>query len=165
METTLREFESFINDLKLLQRGEKPIVKLFEGKEGLKAIHDDILQTNPDVILEMLNIDALLALFSREEFVPYQKELDRRNIRSENILLSSKPLSPRSNAKIYQLPSEHFSFFGDMTIYSNKIALTTLRGKNISVLIESEILAHTMREFFRVAAKGAELQKKNSGSY
>lgn len=159
METTLREVTTLIDDLKLLQRGEKPIVKLFEGKEGLQAIHDDILQTNPDLILEMLNIDALLALFPREEFVPFQKELDRRNIQAENILLYSKSLSPRVSVKNHQLPVGDFSFFGDITIYNNKIALTTLRGKNISVLIESEILAQMMRELFRLAAKGAEQHK------
>ncbi len=164
METTLREVESLIGDLKLLQHGEKPIVKMFEGTEGLKAIHDDILHTNPNVILEMSNIDALLALFSREEFIPYQKELERRKIKTENILLYSKPLTSRAGAKDRQLPAGEFSFFGDITIYKNKIALTTLRGKNISVLIENEIIAQTMRELFRLASEGAERHKKVAGS-
>lgn len=160
MESTLHDVEGLIGDLKLLQRGEKPVVKMFEGKEGLKAIQDDVLKTNPDVIFEMSNVDALHSLFSKEEFLPYQKELEKRNIRLEGIALYSQPLTSRKNIRSFQLPEKDFSFFGNITIYDNKIALTSTRGKNISVLIESEILAQTMKELFRLAMVGAEKHKK-----
>jgi HTH-type transcriptional regulator, sugar sensing transcriptional regulator len=156
MESTLREVESLIGDLKLLQRGEKPVVKMFEGKEGLKAIHDDILQTNPDVILEMTNNDALYALFSGEDFASYRKELDKRNIRHEGIVLSSQPLKAVPRVKASQISEKEFSFFGNITIYAHKVALTSLQGKNISVLVESEIIAQSMKEMFRLAMRGAE---------
>jgi len=39
-------------------------------------------------------------------------------------------------------------FFGDVFIYGNKLALSTLRGKQIAVLIESEEIAKTLRHFF-----------------
>lgn len=160
MESTLREVESLIGDLKLLQRGEKPVVKMFEGKEGLEAIHDDILKTHPKVLFEMSNVDALHALFPKENFIPYQKEIEKKNILIHGIGLYSQNLTPKSHVKAVQLPSKDFSFFGNITIYENKTALTSLQGKNISVLIESDVIAQTMKELFRLASEGAKNFKK-----
>lgn len=154
MESTLREVESLIEDLKLLQRGEKPVVKLFEGKEGLKAIHDDILQTNPETLLEMANMDALYAIFTKEDFAPFQKELDRKKIKTELIFTYSQPIAARQHAHTSQISEKLYQFFGNIAIYGHKVALTSLRGKNISVLIESEVLADTMRALFHLARKG-----------
>jgi len=154
METTLKDVEGLIGDLKLLQRGEKPVVKMFEGKEGLKAIQDDILATSPDVMYEMSNIDALYSLFPKEVFSPYRKELDKRNIKIEGIVQHALPVEARKNFTVFQVSKTDASFFGNITIYRNKIALTSLQGKNISVLIESEVLAQTMKELFQLAEKG-----------
>lgn len=160
MENTLREVEQTINELKLVQRGDKPVVKLFEGKEGLRAIQDDILKTNPDEILEMSNYDALLSAFPGDELEPYQNELDRKKIPTEGIILYSKPLKRRTHAiNVHQISPKEFSFFGNVTIYESKIALTTFQGNNISVLIESDILAQTMRAMFRLAAESAKHHK------
>lgn len=160
MENTLREVESTINELKLMQRGDKPVVKLFEGKEGLKAIQDDILKSNPKEILEMSNYDALKAVFESDELEPYRAELDRKKIPHEGIILYKQPLERRMHAtNVHQLSSKDFSFFGNITIYNNKIALTTFQGNNIAVLIESEILAETMRVMFRLASEAAKNHK------
>ena len=48
MEGALKEVEASMHELKLIQRGEKPVVKMFEGPEALKAIQDDLLKTNPN---------------------------------------------------------------------------------------------------------------------
>lgn len=160
MENTLREVQSSINELKLLQHGDKPVVRMFEGKEGLNAIREDILKTNPDAVYEINNMDAMLTTHSIAELKPFQTELDRRKIVDETILLYSKPARSRTHGHLYQLPVKDFSFFGNVAIYNNKVALTTFQGKNISVLIESEIIAQTMKELFRLA-KGSASKYQN----
>ena len=160
MENTLREVQSAINELKLIQQGDRPVVRLFEGKEGLKAIHDDILKTSPDIIYEMDNMDAMHAVYAKEDFKPYQAELEKRKIPSENIVLTDQSSSPRPLAKVRKLSTKLHSYFGDITIYSNKIALTTFQGKNISILIESEILAQTFKELFTLAFKSPPEERK-----
>ena len=160
MESTLHEVESLIGDLKLLQRGEKPVVKMFEGKEGLAAVHDDILTSHPDTIYEMTNVDALYSLFPKEYFAPYRKELEKRKIKSKGIGIYSQPLASREDVHVVHLSPKDASFFGSIAIYNNKVALTTLQGKNISILIESEIVAQCMKEMLRFAMKGASDSKK-----
>ena len=165
MEATLREIESSLGDLKLLQRGEKPVVKMFEGKEGVIAIYDDIIKTKPKEIIELSNLDAMRSFMSNVDVKQQRTELDRLKIHSRTIALTSIPvLAPRSNASLTQLPMDRFSFFGNITIYDSKIAFSSFQGKHFSVLIDSEILAQTMRELFRLASEAAEKYKKSGPS-
>ena len=152
MEATLREIESSLQDLKLLQRGEKPVVKLFEGEEGIRAIQDDILKTGPDTIYELGNVDAIHRLFPAGSLKPFKEELDRRKIHTKAIYLAKETQhTPRANSSVRILPHEQFSFGGDVTVYGNKVALMTYGGKVIGVVVESEELARTMREVFELA--------------
>ena len=155
MESTLRDVESLIGDLKLLQRGEKPVVKLFEGMEGLRAIQDDILQSNPKVVFEMSNNDAIISLFKPEDFSAYQKGLAQKKIRTEALVLYTKKVPSEELLKVHHLMGD-VSFFGHVSIYADKVALSSFQGKNISVLIESQVIAQTMKELFKLAQKGAE---------
>jgi sugar-specific transcriptional regulator TrmB len=159
MENTLREVQSSINELKLIQHGDKPVVKMFEGKEGFKAIQDDILKTAPDTILEMSNFDSMRQHFKREELTPFVENLDKKNIKAEAIIASTIPFMKRALTNIHNISIEDHPFFGNITVYANKVALSSFQGKNITVLIESEIIAQTMREMFHLAVKGIDGKK------
>lgn len=150
MEATLAEVERSIDELRLLQRGEKPVVKMFEGVDGLRAIQDDILKTGPDVIYEMGNLEAIRKVFSQEDLQPFKDELERRKIKTQAIYLPGE-IKLRPSASARYLPQGEFAFTGDVTAYANKVALMTFRGKLIGVVIESEELAQTVREIFKLA--------------
>jgi sugar-specific transcriptional regulator TrmB len=63
MEETLLSVKTAIQELKLLQKGDKPIVKMFEGEEALKAIQEDLVTSKPEKIDEFGNRDELLKLY------------------------------------------------------------------------------------------------------
>lgn len=154
MEATLHEIQESLHDLKLLQRGEKPVVKLFEGPEALKAIQDDVVQTRPKQIEEFGNSDEIRKLYPRESRADYYKEITRFKPKIRVIYRTSE--TPGTRQREYPieeviLPESKFQFFGDVLVYSNKVAFSTFRGKQISVLIESIELADTMRAFFDFA--------------
>lgn len=149
MEATLREMESSLHDLKLIQRGEKPVVKMFEGREALMVIQEDILRTAPKEYDEFGNFDIIHTVYTREELEPFKENLKRLKVKRRGIFLA-KNISPHvsSEYEIIVLPPENYNFDGDIIIYDNKVALSTFHGKQISVLIESEELADTMKAFF-----------------
>jgi hypothetical protein len=91
---------------------------------------------------------------------PYKQEINRRKISSKGIFLSKNEFTPRPLAEVKYLPDNKYSFTGDITVYGNKIALYTFKGKLISVLIESAELAQTFREFYRLASTSKELMDK-----
>ncbi len=150
METTLKEVETAIQDLKLLQRGEKPVVKMFEGREALKAIQDDILRTQPKELDEFGNIDEILAIYPSEEMRPFYDQVSKFTPKIRSLLLGKKntPRKAGSHVDMITLPHEDFSFTGDILIYGKKIAFSTFKDKQISVLVESDELAKTMRSLF-----------------
>lgn len=149
MEATLKEVETAINDLKLMQGGEKPVVKLFEGPEALKAIHDDVILTKPTSVDEFYNADEITSLYETAELNNFKEKLAKLNPKTRGFILTNQdPKSFGKNVSITKLSKDKFNFDGDVLVYGNKIALSTFKGRHISVLIESKVLADTMRAMF-----------------
>ncbi|MEI7512437.1 MAG: helix-turn-helix domain-containing protein [Candidatus Uhrbacteria bacterium] len=152
MEATLKEAEESIQDLKLLQRGEKPVVKLFEGKDALRAVMSDIVATRPETLDEWGNTDEILGVHHRDDMKVWYAEMDKampKNHQSRLLLLAKKePLKVgrTANTEIAALPQDLFDFNGDVLVYANKVALSTFRGKQISVIIESNEIADTVKQ-------------------
>ncbi len=153
-EATLRELTSNLGELRLLQKGEKPIVKLFEGEEALRAIQDDVLRTKPKEAIEFGNLDRFDVITSRDQRTVFFEKFVKSGLRRKSIYFTKdQGLPGRASAghSVQVLPEGVGEFFGDIYVYGNKVALSTLRGKQISVLIESEDLAETFRAFFERA--------------
>lgn len=148
MEATLKEVESSLQDLKLLQRGEKPIVKMFEGHEALKAIQDDILRTRPKQVDEFGNLDEIRALYPLESMQSFVNELNRMKPEIRTIYHVEKYSGKIENKKEKEIHIKDASFGGDLIIYGNKVAISSCKGKLLSVLIESQELAQLMRALF-----------------
>lgn len=149
MEATLKEVESTLSELRLMQKGEKPVVKLFEGKEALKAIEDDLLPTKPEMIQEFGNLDALTKMYPPEARQEFFKEFDKLKTKRHLFYLTDEiepMVTDKHHLKVY--PHTEKKFFGDIFVYGNKVALSTVRGKLISILIESDDIADTLRALF-----------------
>lgn len=153
MASTLREFADVVGDLKLLQGGERPTVKFFEGVEGLRAIAEDLITTNPDRTDEIANLDAVNEIFSGEELKRIRSVLVKLKARGRALLGGTAPTArPEVEARV--LPPE-YKFYGDLVIYGNKVALITFKGKLIGVVVENQVIADTMRALFDVAWRSA----------
>lgn len=156
MEATLKEVESSMHELKLIQRGEKPVVKMFEGVEGIKAITDDILKTRPDTTFEIGNIQEMQKVLSAEMLKPFKESLEKQKVKTLGIYIADETFKPRPSTQVKYITTKEPPFTGDLIVYSDKIALSTFLGKHISVLIENRELAETMKEVFKLAWKGVD---------
>lgn len=151
METTLKEVEASVDELRLLQRGEKPVVKLFTGKEGIKAIQADMLATAPKALDEFGNMDELFRLYPTEEHRQFFTDFDKLKPKRRLVFYTDKSELRKG------FPDEHIAdvkelkshpLYGDVMVYGNRVALSTLRGELIYILIESQDLADTFRLMF-----------------
>ncbi|MEK7073519.1 MAG: helix-turn-helix domain-containing protein [Patescibacteria group bacterium] len=157
MQALAAEIDDAVADLKLVQRGEKPIVKMFEGKEALKAIQDDLLASGVKALDEMYNGDDIYSMYSLEELQPVKNELGKRKTFARTIVQTIRPVvSIHALNPVLQLPVDTPEFHGDVLVYGNKVALTSLRGKQISVLIESADIAQTMRAMYEMLWRALE---------
>ncbi|TAK05100.1 hypothetical protein EPO33_03895 [Patescibacteria group bacterium] len=154
MQSKVREIASVLNDLRLLQKGERPGVKFFEGVEGLRTILEDIAATKPATVDEMANIDAVKEIFSDPELRAIQDVLSKRKTPGRALLLGNVQRA-RPGVDVRVLPPKDFEFYGDLVIYGDKVAIVTFKGAIIGVVIDSAIAAQTLRALFDLAWRGA----------
>lgn len=149
------DLERLLPDIELQTGGEKPVVKVFEGKEGIKAIIQDMLQSPAKESFELTDLDAMHAVISSEE-LKESRSVVKRTRRKVRGIYSGEPkegdqVDPESHVF---LPSDESGFEANIGIYGNRLACMTFKGKMYSVLIDSEPLVKAMRILFKHAMKG-----------
>lgn len=154
-----REIEKLIPELKEIAniKGEKPKVRVFEGKEGLKAVIESILNSKTKEIYSFIPLDRMFELFPEKE---HSELMTKRRISKKiesKILYTNKkgPVGDESDPKklrdaVY-IPENQFPFRCGIDIYDKNIAMYTYKGKIIGVIIENEDMAETMRSIFKMA--------------
>ncbi len=155
-----REFTTFLPELKQIFAsglvGGKPVVRYFEGKAGIEAIIEDIIQTKAKVTREFTSLDN-----AYEYFPPKpgdHREKVAKVLQETRVIYTSKkgPILPKQQGPLTSLfvPPSDFPFSCDITSYNNKVAIIAY-GKDISgVLLENEEMAKTINSIFELAWKG-----------
>lgn len=154
MQTNLREAEDALQELKLVQRGEKPVVRLYEGEEAFQAIFRDLAKTKVDQIEEFGDYETLRKYVTAEMFekqgAPHLKTAKRRAV----MVSQSKSIPDNDHQSVVFIPKKDHACHGDILIYGKeKVAFSTFGPKPVSVLIESETVAEMMRSLFSLAWK------------
>ncbi len=153
MKATLHEVEDALHELKLVQRGTKPVVKMFEGDEAFKAVFDDLAATRPAELDEFGNFDEVRKHVPRETSLKHLSQ-SLKNTKRRLIFVSSQTKGETKEDHEAFLSLKDHACHGDVLLYGkNKVALSSLDGKPISVIIESETIHEMMRTLFSLAWK------------
>jgi sugar-specific transcriptional regulator TrmB len=155
IDAKVQDIADVLDDLKMMQRGERPVVKFYEGSEGLKRILEDLVESEPESIEEIANLDAVREIFSTSELRNAQNILDRRKTKGRSLFMGEVH-EKRSRADIRMIPKNVFPFYGDLLIYGDKVAMVSFKDRIIGVVVESKVLADTHRALFELAWRGAE---------
>lgn len=161
-DSQIRNLQSKVDDIRraadqlnMLQKGEKPVVTLYEGLDGLKRILTDIAETRPEETIEISNVDSLNSVFTTEELDSLQGYLSKLKSKGKSILLGEVSVV-RKGAEVRLLPKGSYSFNGEILMYGNKLAISTYKGKMFGVVIESEEVVKTFKALFDIAWRNAE---------
>ncbi len=137
--------------------GDKPSVRYFEGKEGLRAIRQEIVMYSHsgDSIYNFTPADHLLGVFPDDEDTYFPQRVAKR-VRAKTLFTTnsdivrkrwlSEELSKMSERRF--VSPEKFPVSAGMTIYRDRIAIGSYTGKLFGVVIESEQMASMMRVLF-----------------
>lgn len=149
MEATLHEVTGSLHELKLIQRGEKPVVKMFEGEEAFNALHEDMIKTQPKEIDEFCNLDDLRKMFTTENLVTHGNKLNRFKPKARMIYTSkTKDVETVNENMTSQRIHGEEEFHGDVVVYDSKVAISSFGQKPITAIIESRTIADTFRALF-----------------
>lgn len=141
-------------ELELQVGGDKPMVKVFEGKEGINAIMADIQTTRHKVAEEITDVDAMFAVIDKTALRPMRTQLKKFDTKVRGLYAGVTHPSEVKTER-YTLPKELSGFKANVGIYGNKIALVTFEGKMHSIVIESAALTKTLHILFELAFETA----------
>ena len=158
----LKEKEKIINDvlpdIRALGNGtgEVPMTRMYVGIEGLKIVHEDILET-----LERDGVKKLYAVAQEDIFdiLPkyFPEWLKRRKamgvftelIVPESLRAGLHPLFKKDDGRDIRFMPDTFPLNCSLELYSDKMAVMSYRdGEIYSVIIESGTFTSLFRQFF-----------------
>ncbi|KPJ85350.1 hypothetical protein AMJ57_03420 [Parcubacteria bacterium SG8_24] len=154
MHERVRDLERLVPELEMRTGGERPVVKVFEGKEGMKTIIDDIRSSREKESYEITDLDAMYKVLSPEDLASMRQALQKAGRKVRGIY-SGKPTRTAVDVHRRFLPSRHAGFESNIGIYGNKVIMVTFKGKMHSIMIESGPIAKAVRILFKMAFKGS----------
>lgn len=133
----------------------RPTVRIFEGVEGLRSMRAELLESGVDTVYVASDLDALYALFSREELMAYSEQRREKGIKSYVLYTKSgraaKEVPPQEMRRVDR---EQFPFEADIYIYGDTVSIATVSGTIVGVTVKNAALAHAMRSLFQLAWTG-----------
>ena len=148
---------------------EQPIVRMYEGVEGLKEIYFDILKEGKPgfSILQSEDMDNELSDFVVNIF---SKKRARKKMPLKVILTSGKGAKEflKNDIKFHRfsslVPKDLFPFEHEVTIYGDKVAFLHYKKgeKLIGMIIKHPAFSKTMKAFFDLAWEGADLPARQT---
>jgi len=162
---SLRNFELVMPELKgLFHKHAKPKVTYFEGIDGIKRVYEDTL-TSTTEILNYANSKEI-----RIHWPTYDHDYVRMRAKKKIFLKGIAPddesgkTVKKDDKNFFRetrlLPSKSYKFTNEINIYDNKVAITSYADELVGIIIESEKIADTQRDIFKMAWAYAGLLKK-----
>lgn len=151
MKDQMKDLEAVLPDLKLKAQGDHPVVRLFEGREGLRSMLSEILSEKVPEFDEIVDLNA-----KRIHIPPGEMKalLGLKKLGTKvRALYTTEPFRMTISPKSYVLPEEYHGFKAGITIYGDKVALFSYEGKVHSVNIENRGIAKTLKILFELAYK------------
>lgn len=152
LKISIQEIKSSIQELKLVQSGDRPVVKMYEGIEAFVAIQEDVTNSNIDQMCEFGNLDDVDITYPYEALEPFYKKLAKTKF-ERKLIFYTKTKTPRTsepNKKIKYLENTK-EFHGDIFFYGNTVWLSGFKGRQITVMIKSQEIKDTLQAVFDIA--------------
>ena len=163
-----QEFQKYLPELKTIfdTAGERPKVRFFEGKEGLRAIQEDFLSSKDKNIEEVYSSDDVRNVFSDDDLQKIRQMRKDKRICSRAINIRKTNKRPQiflpELSEMRMVPYDKFPIHSDILLYDNKVAMVSLKGKLVGVIIENKTIIDTLRSVFNLAWEAAEKYDKEA---
>ena len=148
----IADLEKAIPQLELQVAGERPIVRLYEGKESVRVHLEEASKTRAKEIYEFSDLDALSAVSESKEREPLRKTIQERKHTIHGLYLEQNENAKKSHYDY--LPKSVESFKSNIAVFGNTLVLTTLSGKMHAIAIEDKHLAESIKILIKYAKKG-----------
>jgi len=146
-------------ELKSIHRKkEKPMVKFYEGKEGMVQAFEDTL-TSKETIVGYACGEPMFRVLP-DWWQDYIKRRVAKNIHTKGILpdtIRVKEIAKHDKEQLREsrlVPEKLFDLTIEINIYDNKVLIASWE-ENLAIIIESEKIAKAQKRIFDLAWRGA----------
>ena len=150
-----KRLKDIIPEIKTVQResGERPVVKYFEGRNGIVSANEDLYRTAPDgsPIYLIYPKDLLGEIFTEQEKEVFRKVRLSKNIKAKVICTSSSEVVSDSMSERVKIDHQKYPLTCDISIHQDKVRISILGGELSGIFIQSRDFANTMRSLFNLA--------------
>jgi len=139
----------------------RPVVKYYEGKEGILTMLEEFLKAKEGVISMAYSVDAVKGVFTEEEAKRYKNKATKKNIKRKVIYTyKDGALEKASESKRIKVPFNIFPIKSDIAIYDDKIRIASLGKRLVGIIIEDREIAESFKAILDLAWEGAKKYKK-----
>lgn len=138
--------------------GSRPVVKYYEGVEGIKAVYEDSLMAK-DMIRSYSDVSELKDLM-QDYAERYFKRRTKKRIYIRTIMKLSdyaihlKRVGSQFLREGYLVPADKFDFTLEKYVYNDKVAFISFRDR-FGVIIESKDIAQSEKYLYELAWQAA----------
>lgn len=138
----------------------KPVVRFYEGKEGLKSMRNEFLEMKSKEAYLIYSPHSVKDVFTEDEIREHRERRIAAGIKTKAIYCDKGSDKLQVHlSDIRRVPEDRFPFTSDVTIWEDKVMIASLRGSISGVIIQSQAIADTFRSIFKLAFEaGAKYQ-------
>ena len=154
LEAEAKQLDTIVPDLNRIfdSAGERPVVRYFQGKEGLVTMRNETLKMKNKEMLVFTSYDDMTKVFTRDELIEFSEARAKKKIYPRVIYTKKgEPVNPIPPIEYRRIDQKKTPFESDIYIFDNKVALASLKGSISGVIIESKAIAISMRTIFELA--------------
>ncbi len=131
--------------------GEKPVVRYYEGKEGLEKLQQEVLRCKEKLIRSISRPDRALTT-DLNRLKKNQSERVRRKIHSKYIYTSQEGPIIKTDRSILReakfVPLKKLPITFDFTVFDDKVKFEILRGTSGGIIIQNRDIAQSFKNLF-----------------
>ena len=142
-------------------RGEKPVIRYYEGKEGVRKIYSEWYQSKKYIyfygsikdIKKHFPESFLEPIYIKKMGIPVLEIVSSHPVDLEYAHASKKTKNPKHKFRVLK---KGITFTLDSAIYDDKLAIVSLKDKFFGIVIESKAIANSYKILYELAWQSAE---------
>lgn len=145
----------------IASRHEGPVVKYYEGKEGLLTMSEELLRKAKSDIMMAYSVDAVNSVFTEKERESARERRVGKGVKTKVIYTYKDGiLESTADGERRKVPMEKFPLNCDIAIYDDYVRIASLGKRLVGIVIEDKEIANSLRSIFKLAWEAAEKYKK-----
>ena len=128
---------------------DRPVVRVFEGKEGLVSMRNNILESKSKFVKIAFSFDSMSKIFTNEEMMAFSNKRASKNIQSQLMYKrTGEDIPSVPPQQILRITEEQFPFGADLYIHDDTISFASTKDQIVGVSITNADIAATVRALY-----------------